>query len=76
MELFDNHKTLFGTATIMFIGLTVLVAIMPAIRNQDMNQPLPAAEPLSAEAKKRKGIICCEWMCSLSYSAGQKCRYG
>lgn len=57
MELFDNHKTLFGTATIMFIGLTLLVAIMPAIRNQDMNQPLPAAEPLSPEAVKGKALF-------------------
>ncbi len=57
MELFDNHKKLFGTATIMFIGLTILVAIMPAIRNQDMNQPLPSAEPLSPEAVKGKAIF-------------------
>lgn len=57
MELFDNHKTLFGTATIMFIALTILVAIMPAIHNQDQNQPLPAAEPLSPEAAKGKALF-------------------
>ncbi len=57
MELFDNHKKLFGTATIMFVGLTLLVAIMPAIRNQEKNQPLPGAEPLSPEAAKGKALF-------------------
>ena len=56
MELFDNHKKLFGTATLLFVGLTLLVAIMPAIRNQNNNQPLPGAEPLSADALKGKAI--------------------
>lgn len=57
MELFDNHKKLFGTATLFFVGLTLLVAIMPAIRNQDMNRRLPGAEPLSADAVKGKALF-------------------
>lgn len=57
MELFDNHKKLFGTATLFFVGLTILVAIMPAIRNQDINQPLPGAEPLSSDAIKGKAVF-------------------
>ncbi len=57
MELFDNHKKLFGTATIFFVGLTILVAVMPAIRNQNMNQPLPGAELLSPEAVKGKALF-------------------
>lgn len=57
MELFDNHKKLFGTATIMFIGLTLLVAIMPAIHNQEMNQPLHATEALSPDAVKGKALF-------------------
>ncbi|MGN6292408.1 MAG: cytochrome c [Chitinophagaceae bacterium] len=57
MELFDNHKKLFGTAALFFVGLTVLVAVMPAIRNQNMNQPLPGAEPLSADAIKGKALF-------------------
>lgn len=56
MELFDNHKKLFGTATIFFLGLTLLVAIMPAIRNQDNNQPLPGAVQLSPDAIKGKAL--------------------
>lgn len=57
MELFDNHKKLFGTATLFFVGLTILVAIMPAIRNQDNNQPLPGAQELSPEAVKGKALF-------------------
>ena len=47
MELFDNHKKLFSTAALFFIGLTILVAIIPALNNQKNNAILPNAEPLS-----------------------------
>ena len=57
MELFDNHKKLFGAAAGLFVGLTILVAIIPAIRNQEMNKPLPGAEPLSPQAQKGKAIF-------------------
>ncbi|MBZ0305423.1 MAG: cytochrome c, partial [Anaerolineae bacterium] len=57
MELFDNHKKLFGTAALMFIGLTMLVAVGPAISNQNNNAPLPGAQPLSPEAEKGKAIF-------------------
>ena len=56
MELFDNHKILFRTAFLFFAGLTVLVAIIPALNNQRNFAPLPNAEPLSAEAVKGKAI--------------------
>lgn len=56
MELFDNHKKLFGTAAIFFIGLTLLVAIIPALNNQKNNKPLPGTEPLSEEEIKGKAI--------------------
>lgn len=50
MEFFDNHKKLFGTALGLFAGLTIVVALMPAIHNQENNAPLPDQEPLSKEA--------------------------
>ncbi|MBX7201925.1 MAG: cytochrome c [Bacteroidia bacterium] len=50
MEFFDNHKKLFGTALGLFVGLTLLVAIIPAIKNQENNAPLPNAEKLSESA--------------------------
>lgn len=57
MELFDNHKKLFGTAALFFAGLTIPVAILPAVWNQDNNQPLPAAVALSPDAVKGKAIF-------------------
>ncbi|MEP6713372.1 MAG: cbb3-type cytochrome c oxidase subunit II [Ferruginibacter sp.] len=54
MELFDNHKKLFTTAFLFFAVLTTLVAIMPAINNQNHNAPLPGAIPLSEDAVKGK----------------------
>lgn len=56
MEIFDNHKKLFRAAALFFIGLTILVAIIPAINNQENNAPLPDAMPLSQEAIKGKNI--------------------
>ncbi|HEY8660679.1 MAG TPA: cbb3-type cytochrome c oxidase subunit II [Chitinophagaceae bacterium] len=56
MELFDNHKRLFGTATLFFVSLTLLVAIIPAFNMQNNNAVLPNAETLSAEALKGKEI--------------------
>lgn len=50
MEFFDNHKKLFRTVLGLFVGLTIIVAIMPAINNQENNAPLPGYEPLSQEA--------------------------
>ena len=56
MEFFDNHKALFGTAFGMFVGLTIIVAIIPAIKNQNNNSPLPTAVPLSDEAVLGKQV--------------------
>ncbi|MEP6749640.1 MAG: cbb3-type cytochrome c oxidase subunit II [Bacteroidota bacterium] len=56
MELFDNHKKLFGTATLFFIALTVMVAIIPALNNQKNNAPLPGATPLSEDAVSGKKL--------------------
>lgn len=50
MEFFNNHKKLFRTALGLFIGLTLIVAILPAINNQENNAPLPDYEPLSEKA--------------------------
>ena len=43
MEFFDNHKKLFRTALVLFVGLTIIVAIMPAINNQENKAPLPGS---------------------------------
>lgn len=56
MEFFDQHKKLFGTATLMFVALTLLVAVVPALKNEKISQPLPGAVALSPAAKKGKAL--------------------
>ncbi|QHT66969.1 c-type cytochrome [Rhodocytophaga rosea] len=60
MDFFNNHKYLFGAALLLFLGLTVAVAILPAISNQNNNAPLPQAVALSEEAAKGKMIYIAE----------------
>jgi len=49
MEIFNDHKKLYGTATTLFIVLTLLVAIFPALNNQESYKPLPNSAELTAE---------------------------
>lgn len=56
MEFFNNHNKLFGTALLLFLVLTILVAIMPAMTNQRNNAALPNAIPLSENALKGKAL--------------------
>lgn len=56
MEFFNDHKKLFTTAALMFIVLTILVAIVPAFKNEQKNAVLPGAEPLSADALQGKAL--------------------
>jgi cytochrome c oxidase cbb3-type subunit 2 len=50
MDFFDNHKKLFLTALGLFVGLTIIVAILPALNNQEYNAILPNSVALSEEA--------------------------
>lgn len=56
MEFFNNHSKLFLTAFALFAFLTIMVAIMPAISNQNNNKTLPGYEELSEEATAGKAI--------------------
>ena len=56
MEFFNNHKKLFTTATLLFLVLTLFVAILPAINNQQRNRPLPNAKMLTEAEMKGKAI--------------------
>lgn len=56
MEFFNNHKKLFGAAFLLFLGLTILVAIIPALNNQKRNAPLPNAVPLTQQEIKGKAL--------------------
>ena len=56
MEFFNNHNKLFTAAFLLFLGLTVLVCIIPALKNQTDNAVLPNAFPLSEEAILGKAV--------------------
>ena len=56
MEFFDNHIKLFRAALLLFVTLTLLIAISPALEIQKNNAPLPMDEPLSEDAIKGKAI--------------------
>ncbi|SDD23734.1 cbb3-type cytochrome c oxidase subunit II [Niabella drilacis] len=56
MSMLDNHKILFSNAALFFVGLTIMVAVIPALSNQERNRPLPGAPALSREARIGKGI--------------------
>ena len=56
MKWFDNHKKLFGATIVLFLLLTVFVAIVPAMKNDRLTTTLPGWEPLSAEAMAGKKI--------------------
>ncbi len=56
MEYFNDHKKLFLTALGLFVFLTILVAIIPALNNQKNNAALRQAEPLSGNALQGKAL--------------------
>lgn len=58
MDFINNHKYLFAGAFVFFAGLTIVVAIIPAISNQRNNAPLPNTVPLTeAEFAGKKSFI-------------------
>ena len=57
MAFFDNHIKLFSAAFLLFLVLTVFVALVPAINNEKNNAPLPGFEPLSDDAVKGKALF-------------------
>lgn len=57
MEFFNNHTKLFTAAFLLFAVLTLFVAILPAISNQQNNAELPNAVPLSEDARKGKELF-------------------
>ena len=56
MEFFNDYRKLFLTAFGLFIFLTIWVAIMPAINNQNDNLPLPNAAQLNHEEVAGKAL--------------------
>lgn len=57
MEFFNNHSRLFMTAFLLFLFLTIMIAIVPALENQANNAPLPTAIAPSEQAIRGKGVF-------------------
>jgi len=57
MNIFSNHTKLFVTTFLLFTGLSIVVAILPALNNQNNNAPLPGSEILSGEALAGKYVF-------------------
>ena len=60
MNIFNDHKKLYVTAGLLFLVLTFLTAIKPALDNQKNNAPLPGTQPLSGDALAGKNIYISE----------------
>ena len=60
MNIFNNHKRLYITAGVLFLILTILTAIQPAMRNQKNNAPLPGTLPLTGDALAGKNVYISE----------------
>ncbi|MBN8856428.1 MAG: cytochrome-c oxidase [Sphingobacteriales bacterium 50-39] len=57
MQLFDDHKKLFGTAFLFFLILSIFVVILPALDIQRNNAPLPGGRALSEDAEKGRLVF-------------------
>jgi cytochrome c oxidase cbb3-type subunit II len=57
MSFFDNHSKLFWAATIFFLVLTSFVAIIPAMKNQENNIPLPDSKQLTEDELAGKAVF-------------------
>ncbi|HEY5327297.1 MAG TPA: cbb3-type cytochrome c oxidase subunit II [Mucilaginibacter sp.] len=60
MDIYNNHKRLFGAAFLFYFALTLFVAIIPALTTENNNAPLPNSKPLSNEAMQGKAIFVSE----------------
>ncbi len=60
MEIYNNHRRLFGAAILLFIVLTMFAAVIPALNAQNDNAPLPGSKPLSADAQAGRNIFISE----------------
>lgn len=60
MNVFNDHKKLFSIAGLMFLALTYVTVIMPALQNQKNNAPLPGSVPLSGDALAGKNVYVAE----------------
>jgi len=63
MFLFNNHKILFGLALLLFISLTLYIAVFPALENQKINNPLPKGAKLLTDGERAGKMVYLENGC-------------
>jgi cytochrome c oxidase cbb3-type subunit II len=60
MNVFNDHKKLYPIAGLLFLVLTYVTVIMPALANQKNNMPLPGSVVLSGDALAGKNVYVSE----------------
>ncbi len=60
MNVFNDHKKLYPIAGLLFLVLTYVTVIMPALTNQKNNAPLPGSVALSGDALAGKNVYVAE----------------
>jgi len=63
MVFFNNHKILYGSALLLFLFLTLYIAIIPALENQKINNPLPKQAKVLTEKEKAGKMVYIENGC-------------
>lgn len=59
INLHTNHRQLVGVATGLFLALSIVIAVLPAI-NAELTKPLAGIQPLSKEAQRGREIYLVE----------------
>ena len=60
LDFHKNHRLLYGAVFFGFIGLTLIIAIGPALWVQDHNSPLPGSRALTEQEQRGMNIYVAE----------------
>jgi cytochrome c oxidase cbb3-type subunit 2 len=71
LNFHKEHKNLVLTAFVVFVALSIIVAILPAFQMQE-TQPIPNQKPLTAQEKKRSGGLRITKLHGLPHPTGPK----
>ncbi|REC46986.1 cbb3-type cytochrome c oxidase subunit II [Chryseobacterium pennipullorum] len=63
MMLLNDHRILFGSALALFLFLTFYIAIIPAMENQKINNPLPRQAKVLTNAERAGKMVYIENGC-------------
>lgn len=60
MNIFNDHRKLYPIAGALFLFLTCIVVILPAMQNQKNNAPFPGSKPLTRDERAGKLVYIAE----------------